>query len=88
MVSRSPFCRSESTERSRGPYKGQEGRHRSLPYAERNRVAIMLSFQAELRIGEIASLKIGDVVDRGGNGRDQIRLSPPSPSGEARVILA
>jgi integrase/recombinase XerD len=43
-------------------------------YAARNRVALALSFYAGLRVGEIASLKLRDVVDRDGHVRDEIRL--------------
>ncbi len=32
-------------------------------HSERNRLAIMLSFLAGLRVGEIAALKVSDVVD-------------------------
>ena len=32
-------------------------------HSERNRLAVMLSFLAGLRVGEIAALKVSDVVD-------------------------
>jgi integrase/recombinase XerD len=44
------------------------GRH-----APRNRVVVMLSYLAGMRVGEIAALKIGDVFDSDGKVRDQIR---------------
>ncbi|MDZ7713638.1 MAG: site-specific integrase [Rhodovibrio sp.] len=43
-------------------------------YAARNRVALALSFYAGLRVGEIANLKVWDVVDRDGHVREEIRL--------------
>ena len=49
-------------------------------YAERNRLAIMLSFQAGLRVGEIAALKIGDVVDQVGDVRGTIHLKAAYPN--------
>ena len=33
-------------------------------HAERNRLAVMLGFLVELRVGQIAALKASDVVDR------------------------
>ena len=47
------------------------GRH-----GERNRLAVMLSHLAGFRVGEIASLKIGDLLSGEGDIRDQIRLNP------------
>jgi integrase/recombinase XerD len=43
-------------------------------HSERNRCAVMLSYNAGMRVGEIASLKFGDVFDADGNVRDQILL--------------
>ena len=43
-------------------------------HAARNRVAIMLSFYAGLRVGELAALQFGDVFDADGNPREQIQL--------------
>ncbi len=42
-------------------------------HSERNRLAVMLSFLAGLRVGEIAALKVSDVVDAEGRVRDQLR---------------
>ncbi len=42
-------------------------------HAERSRRAVMLSFLAGLRVGEIAALKVSDVVDAEGRVRDQLR---------------
>ncbi len=52
------------------------GRH-----AERNRFAVLLSHLAGLRVGEIAALTVGDVVDREGKVRDQVRLNPAHTKG-------
>lgn len=43
-------------------------------HGARNRLAVMLSHLAGLRVGEIAALKVGDVVDGDGKVRDQILL--------------
>ena len=45
-------------------------------HAERNRLAVMLSHLAGLRVGEIAALIVGDTVNRDGKVRDQVRLNP------------
>ncbi len=45
-------------------------------HSARNRVAVMLSHLVGLRVGEIAALKVGDVVDGEDNVRDQVRLNP------------
>ena len=59
------------------------GRH-----AERNRLAVMLSHLAGLRVGEIAALTLGDVVDREGKVRDQVRLNPAfTKGGVGRTIF-
>ena len=50
-------------------------------HAERNRLAIMLSFLAGLRVGEIAALRVGDMVDGEGRVRDQLRLNPSHTKG-------
>ncbi|WP_024587610.1 site-specific integrase [Aliihoeflea sp. 2WW] len=57
-------------------------------HAARNRLAIMLSHLAGLRVGEIASLRVGDVIDSDGQVRDQIRLSAAvTKGGHARVVF-
>ena len=53
----------------------------SCRHGERNRLAVMLSNLAGLRVVEIASLTIGDVVDGDGRIRDQVRLNPASTKG-------
>ncbi|WP_024588469.1 site-specific integrase [Aliihoeflea sp. 2WW] len=57
-------------------------------HAARNRLAIMLSHLAGLRVGEIASLRVSDVIDNDGQVRDQIRLSAAvTKGGHARVVF-
>jgi len=56
-------------------------------HAERNRMAVMLSYLAGLRVGEIASLKISDVLDSQGQVRDQIRLRPEQTKGNQHRVV-
>ena len=59
------------------------GRH-----AARNRVALMLSHHAGLRVGEIASLSINNVLAGDSSVRDQIRLNPSqTKGGVARTVF-
>ena len=44
-------------------------------HGERNRLAVMLSFLAGLRVSEIAALKVSDVVDGEGRVRDQLQTA-------------
>ncbi|MBP2231743.1 integrase/recombinase XerD [Azospirillum agricola] len=60
-----------------------QGRH-----AARNRMAVMLSYLAGLRVGEIAALTCGDVLDGNGAVREQIRLNAEiTKGGHARVVF-
>ena len=60
-----------------------DGRH-----AARNRIAVLLSFYAGLRCCEIASLKVGSVIDVLGNVKDEIRLTRHMTKGNrSRVII-
>lgn len=60
-----------------------QGRH-----AARNRLAFMLSYQAGLRVGEIAALRVQDVMDRDHAIRDQLRLSAEvTKGGHARTVF-
>ena len=57
-------------------------------HAERNRLAVMLSHLAGLRVGEIAALIVGDTVNRDGKVRDQVRLNPAfTKGGVGRTIF-
>lgn len=59
-----------------------------MRHAERNRIALMLSFYAGLRVGEIAALTVRDVMDSQGQVRDQILLKAAiTKSGEARTVF-
>ena len=54
----------------------------------RNRIALMLSYLAGLRVGEIASLRWSDLVDGDGKVREQLRLSAAvTKGGHARVVF-
>lgn len=56
-------------------------------HASRNRMAVMLSYYAGLRVGEIAALKISDAFDAEGRVRDQIMLRAEiTKANEARVV--
>ncbi len=57
-------------------------------HGERNRVAVMASPLAGLRVGEIAALRVSDVVDGEGRVRDQLRLKPAyTKGGVARTVF-
>src|SRR5216683_3035055 len=59
------------------------GRH-----AERNRMAVMLSFLAGMRACEIAALTIGSVIDSQGEPKGEIRLTSDMTKGdEGRVVV-
>lgn len=57
-------------------------------HAARDRAAVMLSFYAGMRVGEIAALTNGDVLDGQGRVRDQIRLRAEiTKGGHARAVF-
>ncbi|MEI7607143.1 MAG: site-specific integrase [Rhodospirillaceae bacterium] len=58
-------------------------------HAARNRMAFILSYQAGMRVGEIAGLTVGDVFEADGRTvRSQIRLSSEiTKGGHARVVF-
>lgn len=57
-------------------------------FGPRNRMALMLSYLAGLRVGEIASLRWGDLLDGEGKVREQLRLSAAvTKGGHARVVF-
>jgi integrase/recombinase XerD len=57
-------------------------------HAARDRAALMLSFYAGLRVGEIAALTMGDVLDAQGRIRDRILLRAEiTKGGQARVVF-
>jgi integrase/recombinase XerD len=56
-------------------------------HARRNRLAVMLSHLAGLRVGEIAHLTVGDVYDADGKVREQILLKREYTRGnQARTV--
>jgi integrase/recombinase XerD len=57
-------------------------------YAGRNRLALMLSHLAGLRVGEIAALTLRDVIDADGKVHEQLRLRAEiTKGGHARVVF-
>lgn len=60
----------------------------TMKHAARNRAAVMLSFYAGLRVGEIAALTIGDVVDTQDRVKERILLrAATTKSGETRAVF-
>lgn len=58
------------------------------PFPDRNRCALELSWLAGMRVGEIAALSVGDVVDGEGKVREQIQLTAAQTKGDsARTVL-
>ena len=56
-------------------------------HAERNRIAIMLSYYGGLRVGEIASLRASDIIGTNGDVKDQIVLrAETTKANESRTI--
>lgn len=57
-------------------------------HAARNRIALMMSHYAGLRVGEISHLKIGDVMLEDGTINDQLHLNPTyTKGGYSRTIF-
>ena len=57
-------------------------------YAMRNRMMILISFWSGMRVGEIASLRVEDVVDISGKVRREIRLHASQTKGHhARIVF-
>ena len=58
------------------------------PHALRNRVMLLATHYAGLRVGEVANLRYQDVVDLVGAVRDEIRLEPEQTKGRhARTVF-
>ena len=51
-------------------------------YAKRDRCLILTSFWSGMRVGEIAQLKMGDVVNEDGTIKSEIRLSAQQTKGK------
>jgi integrase/recombinase XerD len=60
---------------------------RSRPHAERNVLALLLSYFAGMRVKEIAALKVGDVYEKNGVVRGQVRLTADQTKGNAGRIV-
>lgn len=59
-----------------------------MKHSGRNRLALMLSHLAGLRVGEIAALTLRDVFDSDGMVREQLRLRAEiTKGGHARVVF-
>jgi integrase/recombinase XerD len=57
-------------------------------HAARNRALLLTTHYAGLRVGEVASLRFNDVVDAGGNIRNEVRLSAAQTKGGiARTVF-
>jgi integrase/recombinase XerD len=50
-------------------------------YAQRNRVMLLTSFWSGMRVGEIASLRVGDVVNTDGTVKHEVRLTAEQTKG-------
>ena len=50
--------------------------------AARNRAMLLISFWSGMRVGEIASLKIGDVIEADGSVKTEIWLKPEQTKGK------
>jgi integrase/recombinase XerD len=62
----------------------ETGRH-----AERNRLAFVLSIFGGMRVGEIAALKVEDVVNQHGEARREIKLGAHQTKGsKGRTVIA
>ncbi len=60
----------------------------SKRHAQRNRVMMLLTHLAGLRIGEVAALRWVDVITRDGTVKDEVRLLPAmTKGGHARTIF-
>lgn len=57
-------------------------------YAQRNRMMLLMSFWSGMRVGEIASLLVDDVVDARGTVKQEIRLAAAQTKGNyARTVF-
>ena len=60
----------------------------SRPHTERNRAILLSGHLSGMRVGEIAALRIGDVLDASGNVKPEIYLAPAQTKGkQGRTVL-
>lgn len=58
------------------------------PHAARNRVMLLLTHWAGMRVGEVAALRLGDVVGTDGEVKPEIRLEASQTKGrQGRVVF-
>lgn len=58
------------------------------PHAARNRAIVLTMYYAGLRVGETASLRLGDIVDANGQVRDEFVLRPDQTKGrQSRTVF-
>lgn len=57
-------------------------------YAARNRAMVLMSTLAGMRVGEIAALRIGDVISNDGNIKEEVHLKPEQTKGNrGRTVI-
>ena len=57
-------------------------------HAQRNRAALMLTHLAGMRVGEVAALTCGDVVNAEGRVKEEIRLNADqTKGGHPRIVF-
>lgn len=57
-------------------------------YSSRDRAMVLLSFWSGMRVGEIAALKIGDVLSNDENIKEEIRLKAEQTNGsKGRTVM-
>ena len=57
-------------------------------HAARNRAMLLMTHYAGMRVGEVAALRVEDVLDKVGNVRDEIRLDADQTKGSrGRVVV-
>lgn len=58
------------------------------PHALRNRTMLLATHYAGMRVGEVANLRFGDVIDSAGQVRNEIRLDAQQTKGsDGRVVF-
>jgi len=60
----------------------------SRKHAARNRAMLLMTHYGGMRVGEVAALRVEDVLDRDGNVRNEIRLDADQTKGNrGRVVV-